>query len=121
MKRVRNGCETAGKTKGPQAYNVIPRPDARAWKTKLALESPISDRFGTGAVTREFVLCGPLQLEHGANVFNLRPSGSINGGSRAHLSSSSSIGEALSEATLEEANGDGTIVNEAVRPTVGSI
>jgi len=28
MKRVRNGCETAGGTKGEQIHNVCPRPDA---------------------------------------------------------------------------------------------
>ena len=35
----------AGKTKGPRVYNVIPRPDAWAWKTKRALECPISDNY----------------------------------------------------------------------------
>jgi len=33
-----------GKTRGPEAYNVIARPDTRAWETKRALESPISAR-----------------------------------------------------------------------------
>ena len=32
-----------GKTKGPGVYNVIPRPDAWAWKTKRILESPNFD------------------------------------------------------------------------------
>ena len=38
-----NGYEMTGKTKRPGVYNVIPKPDGWAWKTKRILEHPNSD------------------------------------------------------------------------------
>jgi len=42
-----------GKTKGSGFYNVIPRPDAWAWKTKRTLEHPNSDIL-LQRITRNF-------------------------------------------------------------------
>ena len=43
-----------GKAKRPGVYNVIPRPDTWAWKTKRILEHPNSDTHGlvTGLVAK---------------------------------------------------------------------
>ena len=45
VKQMQNGYGMGGKINGLRVHNLIPRPDAWAWKTKRVLESPNPDNF----------------------------------------------------------------------------
>jgi len=48
VKQMQNGYGMAGKINGLGVHNLIPRPDAWAWKTKRVLESPNPDTLLPG-------------------------------------------------------------------------